>query len=204
MEQWHETARRVLPVAYRESSRLGCDHIGTSHLLLALIQDDGGPTTSLLEGHGLTADALRSELRSRTQAPASEGRHRPFTPSCRSVFALAAEEAHEADGGLVGSKHLWLGLIRETRGSARRILVAAGVDPDALRELLTTPTVASNGAADAGSDEDGVATGDVGDVEDAAQRAAAAIGRLVPDHRLDALAIAQRLILRDLLDAGGV
>jgi hypothetical protein len=42
-------ARKVLELTFREALRLGHDHIGTEHVLLALleVEDDAGPLTAL-------------------------------------------------------------------------------------------------------------------------------------------------------------
>lgn len=51
-----------------------------------------------------------------------------FTPDAQLVLHLAVEEARQVDRSHVGTEHLLLGLVRDTTGSAGRVLRDAGVD----------------------------------------------------------------------------
>ncbi|MBU5434956.1 ATP-dependent Clp protease ATP-binding subunit [Pseudoflavonifractor sp. MSJ-37] len=59
-----------------------------------------------------------------------------FTRRAQTALRLAQESAAEMGHGYVGSEHLLLGLLREGEGSAARILTAAGLEGDRLRETV--------------------------------------------------------------------
>ena len=52
---------KVYQIATREAENMGYSYIGTEHLLLALLLYKG-PIKALLEGHGITVDAVRKEI----------------------------------------------------------------------------------------------------------------------------------------------
>jgi ATP-dependent Clp protease ATP-binding subunit ClpA len=61
-ERFTKGARETVTLAQEEAVKeLGHDRIGTEHLLLALVQDDG-PAGAILREHGLQARELRARL----------------------------------------------------------------------------------------------------------------------------------------------
>ena len=60
-----------------------------------------------------------------------------FTQRAQAALRLAQESAAELGHGYVGSEHLLLGLAREGRGVAAKVLQAAGLEPDGLKEAVT-------------------------------------------------------------------
>ena len=57
----HES-KRVLAYAAEEADRLNCKHLGTEHLLLALLREEKGLAATLLRERGLEIEHLRQEL----------------------------------------------------------------------------------------------------------------------------------------------
>ena len=55
-------AKRVLQFAAEESDQLRHGHIGTEHLLLALLRDEGTVAGSILVAHGLRLPDLRNQI----------------------------------------------------------------------------------------------------------------------------------------------
>jgi len=53
MERFTQRARRVLSLAHQEAERMSQASIGTEHLLLALMQEDGGIAGRVLRDLGL-------------------------------------------------------------------------------------------------------------------------------------------------------
>jgi ATP-dependent Clp protease ATP-binding subunit ClpA len=54
--RFHNDARQTVLRARDSARRLGADHIGTEHLLLALLEGDNTVARQVLERHGLTYD----------------------------------------------------------------------------------------------------------------------------------------------------
>ena len=55
-------AEKVLKVSYIEGKNYNAENIGTEHLLLALIKDEEGVASQVLESHGVTYDTVKAEL----------------------------------------------------------------------------------------------------------------------------------------------
>jgi len=53
MERFTQRARRVLSLAHEEAERMRHSHIGTEHLLLGLMLEDGGIAGRVLRELGL-------------------------------------------------------------------------------------------------------------------------------------------------------
>ena len=60
-----------------------------------------------------------------------------FTQRAQAALRLAQESAAELGHGYVGSEHLLLGLAREGRGVASKVLQAAGLEPESLKETVS-------------------------------------------------------------------
>ncbi len=68
-ERFTGRARRVVVLAQEEAERLGHGHIGTEHLLLALLREGEGLAAKALTALGLSLDAVRQA----TEAAAGPG-----------------------------------------------------------------------------------------------------------------------------------
>lgn len=55
-------------------------------------------------------------------------KHKPFTPRAKTVLELSLREALALKHGYIGTEHILLGLLREGKGLAAKILADAGVD----------------------------------------------------------------------------
>ena len=61
LERFTSEARATVVGAQQEARRLGAERIGTEHLLLGLLEQDG-PAAAVLTGHGLTQDAVAAAI----------------------------------------------------------------------------------------------------------------------------------------------
>jgi hypothetical protein len=135
-----------------EADRLGHDRVGTEHLLLALLRDQGCLATAALSERGVAAETARR----RVEEAAGHGRagrrggvqdrpadlRLPVTKPVTLVFGLAAREARELEHDRVGTEHLLLGLAREGDGVAARVLEDLGAGLLELREAVIALYVA--------------------------------------------------------------
>ena len=143
--EFSDRLRGVLSEAREEAARLQHEHVGTEHLLLALLQDasrDGDGTTPAA---GVALDVLgvdRSKLRAVLEQTVLRGRptvvedQLSYTSRARAVLELAMAEARMARAGTVDTQHLLLGLVREERGIAAQVLLDFGVTVDKARAEL--------------------------------------------------------------------
>ena len=142
-------AKRALELAADEARRLRHNHIGTEHLLLALLREKDGVACEVLNGLGLTLENTRAqvlihldEVRApiAATAPASSrpddtvARSR-VSPAVRELLTFAAQNSREVGASQVELVHLLRAICRE-KSEGHQILRDAGVDVEALRQRL--------------------------------------------------------------------
>ncbi len=137
-ERYTERARRVIFFARYEASQLGSRSIETEHLLLGLIRENNGLTGKLLGRAEIEAEAIRAEIQTRTEVreKISTSVEIPLSVDSKRVLAYAAEEAEKLLHKYIGTEHILLGLLREKKSLASRILVERGMRLSTAREDL--------------------------------------------------------------------
>ncbi|HSA56175.1 MAG TPA: Clp protease N-terminal domain-containing protein [Gemmatimonadaceae bacterium] len=141
-----ERVRHTLQSARLEAIELAHEYVGTEHLLLALLKDQGGVAAVVLKEAGVEGDAMRATVLGfvkRGSAPISPERDLPYTSRAKKVLELSMMHARDLTHGYVGTEHLLLGLIAEEKGIAAQTLRNAGLTLDETRaqvaRLLGTP-----------------------------------------------------------------
>jgi ATP-dependent Clp protease ATP-binding subunit ClpC len=133
LERFTQRARRVLSLAHQEAERLHQREIGTEHLLLGLIQEEGGVAGRVLRELGLEEERVK-EMIERIIPP---GRLFPeriqLSMGTEKVIQNAIEEARKLGHQYIGTEHLLLGLVRESEGTAADVLRRLGVSPEQVR-----------------------------------------------------------------------
>ncbi|HEX6631251.1 MAG TPA: Clp protease N-terminal domain-containing protein [Gemmatimonadaceae bacterium] len=125
-----DDVRRALANAREEALDLRQRKVGTEHLLLGLLRDEGGEGVRILGEAGVDAGQLRRHVKE--TAPAGNGdRERwtelPYSPRAKRVIELTMAEAGESGTERITQRHLLAALLREERGMAARALAAFGV-----------------------------------------------------------------------------
>ena len=101
------------------------------HILMALLEQDGGIAAEILAEIGAPIDAMRSRLHAGlSQMPTlAENANQIFTtPRAEAALARAKEEADRMEDDFISSEHLLIALTREESGAASDVLRAFGVD----------------------------------------------------------------------------
>jgi len=134
MERFTQRARRVLSLAQEEAERLQHNYIGTEHLLLGLIREEGGVAGRVLRELGLEQRRVDELVERMTRAtPRTVGIAPELSPGTKRVLELAVDEARRMGHHYIGTEHLLLGLVRLTEGVAIDILKRLGVSPEEVR-----------------------------------------------------------------------
>ena len=134
MERFTQRARRVLSLAQDEAERLQHNYIGTEHLLLGLIREEGGVAGRVLRELGLDQRRVEELVERMTRATARTSSVQPeLSPGTKRVLELAVDEARRMGHHYIGTEHLLLGLVRLTEGVAIDILKRLGVSPEEVR-----------------------------------------------------------------------
>jgi hypothetical protein len=132
-----EAAREAIHAAREEAGRFGEKHVGTEHLLLALLRQADSAGVRLLERLDLPVDRVRAEVeQSMTPGEDSESEDVLYTPRCRHAIQMAALETFGSQPLAIGTEHLLLGLIGEGDGLGGRVLIRLGANLDRMREQM--------------------------------------------------------------------
>ncbi len=134
MERFTQRARRVLSLAQEEAERFQHNYIGTEHLLLGLIREDGGVAGRVLRELGLDQRRVEELVERMTRASARTTTIQPeLSPGTKRVLELAVDEARRMGHHYIGTEHLLLGLVRLPEGVAIDILKRLNVSPEEVR-----------------------------------------------------------------------
>lgn len=134
-ERFTQRARRVLSLAQEEAERLNHNYIGSEHVLIGLLREEGGVAGRVLRELGLDAARVQAMVERLSGGP---GTRTPFTkielsPSTKRVLELAVEEARRMGQHYISTEHLLLGLARQNEGLAIDVLRKFGISADQIR-----------------------------------------------------------------------
>ncbi|MYB07561.1 MAG: ATP-dependent Clp protease ATP-binding subunit [Gemmatimonadetes bacterium] len=124
-----ERVRKVLSMARQEAIRLQHDYVGTEHILLGLIREGEGVAAHVLGNLNVDLDQIHERVDEsvrRGKATIALG-ELPYTNPAKKVLEFAMAEARELNHSYVGTEHLLLGLLRESKGIAAQVLNSLGV-----------------------------------------------------------------------------
>ena len=130
-----ERVRKVLSMARQEAIRLQHDYVGTEHILLGLIREGEGVAAHVLGNLSVDLDRIHERVEEsvrKGKATIALG-ELPYTSPAKKVLEFAMSEAGELNHSYVGTEHLLLGLLRESKGIAAQVLNSLGVTIDEAR-----------------------------------------------------------------------
>jgi ATP-dependent Clp protease ATP-binding subunit ClpC len=133
MERFTQRARRVLTLAHQEAERMRHNSIGTEHLLLGLIREEGGVAGRVLRELGLEANRVQEVI----ERLVGFGQYRSvkldLAPGTQQVLEHAVDEARKMGHHYIGTEHILLGLVSYNEGVALDVLRKLGVNADQIR-----------------------------------------------------------------------
>ncbi len=134
MERFTQRARRVLSLAQEEAERMQHSHIGTEHLLLGLMREQGGVAGRVLRELGLRQSQVEQIVERLTGSNKRPGVTRmDLSPATKKVLEIAVEEARRMGHHYIGTEHLLLGLVRHPDGVAMDVFKELRISPDEIR-----------------------------------------------------------------------
>jgi hypothetical protein len=137
MERFTQRARRVLSLAQDEAERLQHNYIGTEHILLGLMNEEGGVAGRVLRDLGLEQRRVEELVERMTRATTRMGTYQlDLSPGTKRVLELAVSEARQMGHPYIGTEHLLLGLVRLSEGTAIEVLKRLGISPDDVRQQI--------------------------------------------------------------------
>ncbi len=133
MERFTQRARQVLSLAHQEAELMRQNQIGTEHLLMALVQEDGGVAGRVLRELGLETERVREMLERVSGYGDNVENKIDLSPGLQQVLEFAIEEARRMSHHYIGTEHLLLALIRSEDGLAKEMFRKLGVTPEQIR-----------------------------------------------------------------------
>ena len=133
MERFTQRARRVLSLAHAEAERTRQPFIDTEHLLIGLIEEEGGVAGRVLREMGLEVERVReiiNRLKGVGATPPSEKIE--LSSATEQTLEQAVEEARRLGHAYIGTEHLLLALLH-IEGTALEALRRLGATPDEIR-----------------------------------------------------------------------
>jgi ATP-dependent Clp protease ATP-binding subunit ClpC len=128
-EKFTLDARNALEWAKQASRTLHCSAIDSEQILLGLLQDPDGVAARVIGEQGITASTVQMAVeRSVQQGTTGADGERRLTKPAKAAIERAVAEAQRRRQFQIGPEHLFLGLLRERRSNATRILEGLGAD----------------------------------------------------------------------------
>ena len=133
MERFTQRARRVLSIAHQEAERARQNNIGTEHLLLGLMDEEGGVAGRVLRDLGMTPDRVREMIQRISGTPVNFDPSRiELAPETQQVLEYAVDEARRLGHHYIGTEHILLALVR-IESTGMEALRKLGVTADQIR-----------------------------------------------------------------------
>jgi ATP-dependent Clp protease ATP-binding subunit ClpB len=141
-----QKTQEALHAAQREATRRGQVEVDGEHLLLALIEQEGGLIPSLLTRMDVDFAALKDDIESeldrrpRISGPGADPGKVHITQRLTTLLDAAATQADRLKDEYVSTEHVLLALLDEQNdspGSARKILEKHNINRDVFLVLLT-------------------------------------------------------------------
>ncbi len=150
-DRFTERAKTAIEKAQEAAEELGHSYVGSEHLLLGIVREDGGQGAKVLKENGLTDDLL-TELVEKYVGKGTPGTPiQGLSPRAKRAIELAVGDAGRLGHNFVGTEHLLLGILREPDCTAARIIAGTGLDLNklytAVLNMFGAGVAASRGAA---------------------------------------------------------
>jgi len=133
MERFTQRARRVLSLAHQEAERMHQSAINTEHVLLGLIEEEGGIAGRVLRDLGLEPERVREMVERLGGSGTFQNNKIDLSSGVQQVLEFAIDEARRMGHHYIGTEHLLLGLVRSSEGLAPDVLRKLGVTPEQIR-----------------------------------------------------------------------
>ncbi len=134
LERFTQRAQRVLSLAHKEAERFKHAQIGTEHLLLGLLLDQGGIAGRVLRELGLDIESVLTITERITGFGEHSGDALALSQGTQLVLELAVEEARNLGHHYIGVEHILLGLVSHGKGVANDVLMQLGLTPKQIRK----------------------------------------------------------------------
>jgi len=138
-DRFTDRARATIAAAQREAAALARTQTGAEHLLLGLLSEPEGWAARALAELGATPEQIR-ERAGAGPAPAPDAdagtRQPPLSDRAKVALGRAFHAALELGHNYIGTEHILIGLLADTRGAGATILRGLGITEQRARDWL--------------------------------------------------------------------
>jgi ATP-dependent Clp protease ATP-binding subunit ClpC len=138
-ERFTEQAQEALALSQELLRQYRHSQWDVEHILLALLQQEQGLVSDILQKLGVDVDAVRREVEAaleRFPKAAYESGQVYVTPRIANLIRKAGEEADRLKDEFIGTEHLLIAMAAEERGEAASILKRFGIDQEKVYRAL--------------------------------------------------------------------
>jgi len=138
-DRFTEQAQEVLAASQELVRRFRHSQWDVEHVLLALLQQEGGVTAEILKELGVEIEPVREKVEQaveRSPTVAYEGAQIYPTPRIESLLRAALSEADRFNDEFAGSEHLLIAIAGERDGEGAGILKEFGIDQEKIYRAL--------------------------------------------------------------------
>jgi ATP-dependent Clp protease ATP-binding subunit ClpB len=137
-----EKAQEAVRAAQSEATRQGHQQIEVEHLLLALLEQEGGLTKSILEKSNVDPDLVRQRVQAelarmpKVSSSTGGGGDTYISGRLNRLLVQAEDEAKQLKDEYISVEHLLLAMVEDRSGAAGRILGELGATREKLMQAL--------------------------------------------------------------------
>lgn len=126
----------ILENAMRSALDRGHDHLGTEHLLLALLNEKDCYGVRVLEKLGINPVAVAEEVEKAMDPAGNLQIIIGYTPRAKRALEIAGETALALKSPQVGSEHLLMGILREDKGMGGTVLRKFNITAEQVWQII--------------------------------------------------------------------
>ena len=139
-----QKANDALNLAIETASRLGHTYVGSEHVLIGLLREQGSVASTILNSFGIRPERIEDVLIETVgRGAVSELSPRDFTPKCKRILELAVGEAGTLGHGYISCEHILMAIVKEGENYALHFLRESGVDTAEVYERCMEKVCAS-------------------------------------------------------------
>jgi hypothetical protein len=135
MERFTNRARHALSLAQESSEAFRHKSIGTEHLLLGLLRDEGGVAGKVLRDLGLNQKQVETLVKQLSGDSTQTVSTPELSTGAKRTLEKAVEQARKLGHHYIGTEHLLLGLVEQKNSTAMTILDRLGITAQQVRQF---------------------------------------------------------------------
>ncbi len=134
-DRFTENAKRSLENADQVAQAMSSSYIGTEHILLGVLQQEGSIGAKILKNAGVTLDKAHMVL-SFSQKVLAHSQHKGLSETAKTTLTLSWRIAREFGQPYSGTEHILFAILSQKNARANALLKEMQVDPAAVRSEL--------------------------------------------------------------------